>query len=321
MRRLRRTPGLRRLVRETKLDASQLVWPIFIKASGSSDAIASMPGVERHAIDRVDDLARRAVDRGVGGVLLFGIPDTKDDEATGAYAAAGVVQKAVQRLKAAQPDLVVITDVCLCAYSIHGHCGVLVGDTVDNDASLELLAKTAISHARAGADMVAPSAMMDGQVGALREALDGNGFSHFPIMSYAAKYASAFYGPFREAADSAPQSGDRRGYQMDPANVQEAMREIALDLSEGADIVMVKPGLPCLDVIRQAKEAFGGPVAAFQVSGEYAMIKLAGEVGAIDERRAMHEAVTAMRRAGADIVITYDALELASDIHHGSFGT
>ena len=319
MRRLRRTASLRRLVRETTLDASQLVWPLFIQTSGSASPVDMMPGVYRHPLDTVDDLATLATSRGLGGVLLFGLPETKDEAGRGAYDDNGVVQEAVRRMKAAQPDLPVVTDVCLCAYTSHGHCGVLVDGAVDNDASLDLLAATAVSHAKAGADLVAPSDMMDGRVGAIRAALDDHAFPLVPIMSYAAKYASALYGPFREAAGSSPEHGDRRGYQMDPANAQEALREIALDLDEGADIVMVKPGLPYLDVIQRAKETFGGPVAAYQVSGEYAMIKMAGVAGAIDERLAMREAVLALRRAGADIVITYDAILLSEELEAGAF--
>lgn len=310
MRRLRRTAGLRRLVREARLEPAQIVWPLFITLGERPEAIASMPGVHRHPVGHAADLARRANDLGVGGVLLFGIPHVKDEQGSGAYDPDGVVQRAVRAMKDAAPDLVVITDVCLCEYTSHGHCGVLAGDDVDNDATLELLARTAVSLARAGADVVAPSDMMDGRVEAIREALDAAGSAHTPIMSYAAKYASSFYGPFREAAESAPKRGDRRGYQMDPANADEALREIALDLDEGADIVMVKPALPCLDIIRRAKDRFGGPVAAYQVSGEYAMIKLAAQAGAIDGEAAMMEALLAIRRAGADIVITYAAEEI-----------
>jgi len=319
MRRFRRTAGLRRLVRETALHASQLIWPLFIKTSGSVSPVESMPGVHRHPLDLVSDLARLAATRGLGGVLLFGLPDEKDEAGSGAYDDGGVVQEAIRRMKEAEPDLNVITDVCLCAYTSHGHCGVLTEGIVDNDQTLDLLARTAVSHAKAGADIVAPSDMMDGRVGAIRAALDDHAFGLLPIMSYAAKYASAFYGPFREAADSSPEHGDRRGYQMDPANVEEAMREIALDLDEGADIIMVKPGLPYLDVIQRAKEMFGGPLAAYQVSGEYAMIKLAGTAGAIDERLAMRESIIALRRAGADIVISYDAILLSEELEAGAF--
>ena len=246
-------------------------------------------------------------------MLLFGLPAGKDDKGSGAYDDKGVIQEAVRGLKRAAQDLVVITDLCLCEYTSHGHCGIVRGDTVDNDATLELLAKTAVSQAAAGADVIAPSDMMDGRVAAIRKALDQKGFVETPILSYAAKYASAFYGPFRVAADSAPQFGDRRGYQMDPANGDEAMREIALDLEEGADFVMVKPAMPCLDIIRRAKERFGGPIAAYQVSGEYSMIKLAAQAGALDGDRAMRESLLAIRRAGADIIMTYAAPDLTLD--------
>jgi porphobilinogen synthase len=278
-----------------------------------------MPGVAQHPLDSAGDLAGQATELGLGGVLLFGLPDHKDETGSGAYDESGVVQEATRRIKDGNPDLVVITDVCLCEYTSHGHCGVVADGAVDNDATLELLARTAVSHARAGADIVAPSDMMDGRIGAVRTALDEDGFAHTPIMSYAAKFASAFYGPFREAAESAPQFGDRRGYQMDPPNAEEAMREIGLDLDEGADIVMVKPGLPYLDVVRRAKDTFGGPLAVYQVSGEYAMIKVAADAGVIDERRTMREAIVALRRAGADIVITYDAVTLANELRDGRF--
>jgi len=310
MRRLRRTPGLRRLVQEARLHPAQLVWPLFLKTGGEATPIPAMPGVSQHPLRDAGDLARRAADLGLGGVLLFGIPDDKDEVGSGAYHPRGVVQEAVRAMKRAAPDVVVITDVCLCEYTSHGHCGVLRGERVDNDPSLELLARAAVSHAEAGADLVAPSDMMDGRVAAIRQALDQAGFSETPIMSYAAKYASAFYGPFREAAGSAPKAGDRRSYQMDPPNGDEALKEIALDLQEGADLVMVKPGLPCLDLIRRAREQFGGPIAAYQVSGEYSMIRFAAERGALDGPRAMWEAVIALRRAGADIVISYAAPEL-----------
>jgi len=314
MRRLRRTAGLRRLVSEARIDPAQLVWPLFFKTSGDATQIGSMPGVSQHPIRDAADLARRATDLGLGGVLLFGIPDSKDETGSGAFDEHGVVQEATRAMKQASPDLVVITDLCLCEYTSHGHCGVLKGNEVDNDPTLEVLARTAVTQARAGADIVAPSDMMDGRVGAIRNGLDQAGFSQTPIMSYAAKYASAFYGPFREAAGSAPQFGDRRSYQMDPPNSDEALREIAIDLQEGADIVMVKPGLPYLDIIRRAKEQFGGPIAAYQVSGEYSMIKMAGELGALDGNRALWEATIALRRAGADIIITYAAPELAMEI-------
>ncbi len=319
MRRLRRTAGLRRLVRETRLAPAQLVWPLFFHTEAAPEPVESMPGVDRHPIGAAADLAERASSLGLGGVLLFGLPAAKDDAGTGAYAADGVVQRVAAAMKAASPDLPVMTDVCLCQYTSHGHCGVLDGDTVDNDATLGLLGRIAVSHARAGADIVAPSDMMDGRVAAIREALDDEGLDHVPILSYAAKFASAFYGPFRDAAESAPRHGDRRAYQMDAANAVEALREIALDLDEGADIVMVKPALPYLDVIRQAKERFGAPLAAYQVSGEYSMIRLAGQAGAIDERRVMREAVLAIKRAGADIIISYDAPTLAAELTSGAF--
>ncbi len=314
MRRLRKTPGLRRLVSEARLHPAQLVWPLFIKASGDATPVASMPGISQHPVRDAGDLARQARDLGLGGVLVFGIPDRKDDVGSGAYDDRGVVQEAVRAMKRAAPEIVVVTDVCLCEYTSHGHCGVLRGDSVDNDPTLDLLARTAVSQAAAGADIVAPSDMMDGRVAAIRSAFDQAGLAETPIMSYAAKYASAFYGPFREAAGSAPQFGDRRSYQMDPPNSDEALREIALDLEEGADIVMIKPGLPYLDIIRRAKDQFGGPIAAYQVSGEYSMIKMAGELGALDGDRAMWEATIALRRAGADIIISYAAPELAKTL-------
>ncbi|MSR06092.1 MAG: porphobilinogen synthase [Gemmatimonadetes bacterium] len=310
MRRLRRTTGLRRLVAETHLHPSQFIWPLFIKPGGEATPIPLMPGVSQHPVKAAGDLARRAADLGFGGVLLFGLPDTKDDRGSAAWDNQGVVQAAVREMKRAAPDVVVVTDVCLCEYTGHGHCGVLNGDTVDNDATLELLAKTAVSHAEAGADIVAPSDMMDGRVAAIRHGLDDEGLGDTVILSYAAKYASAFYGPFREAAGSAPQFGDRRAYQMDPRNGDEAMKEIAMDLDEGADLIMVKPGMPCLDIISRAKDQFGGPIVAYQVSGEYSMIKFAAEKGALDGSRAMWEAATALSRAGADIIITYAAPEL-----------
>jgi porphobilinogen synthase len=311
MRRLRRTAGLRRLVQEARLHRSQLIWPLFFKPAGQATPIGSMPGVLQHPLKDAGDVARRALDAGVGGVLLFGLPESKDERGSEAYAERGIVQETVRAMKRAAPDLVVITDVCMCEYTSHGHCGIVHDGAVDNDETLELLAQTAVSHAEAGADVVAPSDMMDGRVAAIRQGLDAKGLTDTVILSYAAKYASAFYGPFRVAADSAPQFGDRRGYQMDPANGDEAMKEIALDLEEGADFVMVKPAMPCLDIIRGAKERFGGPIAAYQVSGEYAMIKLAAQAGALDGELAMREALLAIRRAGADIILTYHAREAA----------
>ncbi len=313
-RRLRRTTGLRRLVAETHLHPAQFIWPLFIKEDGDPTPIPAMPGVSQHPVRDAGDLARRAADLGFGGVLLFGIPGHKDDQGSEAWNARGAVQRAVRDMKKAAPGVVVATDVCLCEYTAHGHCGVLTGDTVDNDATLPLLARTALSHAEAGADIVAPSDMMDGRVAAIRRGLDDRGFADTVILSYAAKYASAFYGPFREAAGSTPQFGDRRAYQMDPRNGDEALREIALDLEEGADLVMVKPGLPCLDIITRARQRFGGPIVAYQVSGEYAMIKFAAERGVLDGPRALWEATIALQRAGADIIISYGAPELVTGL-------
>jgi porphobilinogen synthase len=313
MRRLRKTGLLRDLVRETDLDPSHLVYPMFIElGTDSRTAIEAMPGIERLSIAHAVDEAGEARELGIPAVLLFGIPADKDEAGSGAYDEEGVVQLATRALKEAHPDLVVITDVCLCEYTSHGHCGVVLADgNVDNDATLDLLARTAVSQAEAGADAVAPSDMMDGRVGALRGRLDGAGFEDLPIVAYSAKFASAFYGPFREAADSTPAFGDRRSYQMDPANAEEAVREARLDVEEGADVVMVKPALPYLDVIRRVKEETRIPVAAYNVSGEYAMVKAAAAAGYLDERAAVLESITAIRRAGADIVITYHAKDVA----------
>jgi porphobilinogen synthase len=312
MRRLRKTGVLRGLVRETELSAARLIAPMFVQLGEGRTPIESMPGVDRVSISQAVEDAGAAQELGVPGVLLFGLPDDKDDQGSGAYDDEGVVQLATRALKEAHPELVVITDVCLCGYTSHGHCGVLGEDGgVDNDASLELLARTAASHARAGADIVAPSDMMDGRVGALRAQLDAEDFKDLPIMAYSAKFASAFYGPFREAADSSPAFGDRRGYQMDPANAEEAVREALLDVSEGADVVMVKPALPYLDVIRRVKGATRVPVAAYNVGGEYAMVKAAAERGWLDERATVLESLTGIQRAGADIVITYHAMDAA----------
>ncbi len=311
MRRLRRTEGLRRLVRESHLSPAQVVWPLFFKSRGESLPVPSMPGVTQHPAADAERIAIRARDLGLGGVLIFGLPESRDERGTEAYGKGGVVQDVVRRMKQAAPELVVITDVCLCAYTSHGHCGIVSDGEIVNDATLELLARTAVSHADAGADIVAPSDMMDGRVSAIRAELDRSGFSDAAIMAYSAKYASAFYGPFRQAAHSTPQFGDRRTYQMDPANGDEALREIALDVGEGADIVMVKPGMPSLDIIRRAKERFSVPIAAYQVSGEYAMLKLAADAGALDGKAAMRESLLVLRRAGADIIITYAAPELA----------
>ena len=311
-RRLRRTETLRRMVRETRLSVDQLVLPLFVvPGSGVEKAIGSMPGVAQRSVDRTVEACRRARDSGIPAVILFGIPAAKDATGSHAYRDDGVVPSAVRTIKQALPDLVVITDVCLCEYTDHGHCGVLAEGDVDNDATLDLLAKEALAHARAGADLVAPSDMMDGRVNAIREALDEEGFDQVAIMSYAAKFASAFYGPFREAAESAPQFGDRRGYQMDPPNAHEALREVELDINEGADIVMVKPALAYLDIVWRVKESFGYPVAAYQVSGEYAMIKAAAQHGWLEEERIMMETLLAIRRAGADLILTYFAVEAA----------
>ena len=312
MRRLRRTETLRCLVRETTLTPANLVQPLFV-VSGSSvrDAVASMPGVERLSIDLLCDEAKEVADLGIPGVILFGIPADKDARGTGADAADGIIQKATEVIKRAAPDLCVITDVCLCEYTDHGHCGLIEAEEVKNDPSLERLAATALSHARAGADMVAPSDMMDGRVAAIREALDGAAFEDIAILSYAAKYSSSFYGPFRDAAESTPQFGDRRSYQMDPANQREALREIQLDIDEGADLVMVKPALPYLDIIREARSHFEVPIAAYQVSGEYSMLMAAAERGWLDGERAMMEALVSIRRAGADFILSYAAKSVA----------
>ena len=310
---MRRTSALRGMVRETELSADHLVYPLFVThGSDRREPIPSMPGIERLTISHLEDEARQIAALGLPAVLLFGIPADKDAAASGAYDAEGIVQLAVRALKQAEPDLTVITDVCLCEYTSHGHCGVVRDDgEVDNDVTLELLAKTANSHAEAGADVVAPSDMMDGRVGAIRAQLDSEGHSSVPIVAYSAKYASAFYGPFREAADSTPAFGDRRGYQMDPANAREAVREAKIDVAEGADVVMVKPALPYLDVIRRVREEVEVPVAAYHVSGEYAALKAAAERGWLDERAAVLESLTAIRRAGADVIVTYYAKEVA----------
>jgi porphobilinogen synthase len=313
-RRLRRTPAIRALVRETRLHPSMLVAPLFVRpGSGIREPIGSMPGVARLSVDvAVEEVVRLAA-LGVGGVILFGLPDHKDARGSGASAEDGIVQEATRRIAELDLPIVTIADTCLCEYADHGHCGPLAADaSVDNDAGLVRLAETAVSQARAGVDFVAPSAMLDGQVGAIRTALDAAGFAQVGIVAYAAKHASAFYGPFREAADSAPATGDRRGYQMDPANGREAIREMTLDVAEGADILLIKPGLPGLDLIAAARARFDVPIAAYQVSGEYAMLEAAAERGWLDRRRTMTEAVTAMARAGAGIVITYAAADLAT---------
>jgi len=312
MRRLRRTEALRDLVRETELSPAHLVQPLFVVAGeGVREPIPSMPGVERFSISELVGEAGEIAAAGIRAVLLFGIPADKDEQGSGAYDAEGVVQMATRALKEAHPDLTVITDVCLCEYTSHGHCGFIRDGEVDNDITVELLAKTAISQADAGADVVAPSDMMDGRVGAIRHQLDEEGHSGVPIIAYSAKYASAFYGPFRDAAESTPAFGDRRGYQMNPANAEEAVREAKLDLEEGADMLMVKPATPYLDVVRRVKEATEAPLAAFHVSGEYSMLKAAAANGWIDERAAVVETLTGIRRAGADVVITYYAKEAA----------
>ena len=312
MRRLRQSEALRRMVRETRLSVDRLVLPLFVRpGEGVRRPIASMPGNFQCSVDELVADCREAAALGIPAVLLFGIPSSKDPVGSEGYAADGIVQQATRAVKEALPDLVVVTDVCLCEYTDHGHCGVIRDGEVDNDATLELLARMALSHVEAGADLVAPSDMMDGRVGAIRAALDDEGFESVPIMAYAAKYASSFYGPFRDAAESPPQFGDRRGYQMDPANGDEALREVALDIDEGADIVMVKPALAYLDVIWRVKEAFGMPVAAYNVSGEFSMVKAAAERGWIDERAVALEILTSIRRAGADILITYFARDVA----------
>jgi porphobilinogen synthase len=313
LRRLRQTPVLRDLVRETRLDPGDFVMPLFIEAGlDGRSPIEAMPGVDRLSISAAVEEAGEIGSLGIPAVLLFGIPDHKDEEGSGAYDDEGIVQLATRAIKQAHPDLLVMTDVCLCEYTSHGHCGLLRADgSVDNDSSVDLISKTAVSQARAGADVVAPSDMMDGRIGAVRAALDEDGLSDTPIVAYSAKFASAFFGPFREAADSTPAFGDRRAYQMDPANGDEAVREALLDVQEGADVVMVKPALPYLDVIRRVKDETRLPVAAYNVSGEYAMIKAASAAGMLDERAAVLEALTSIRRAGADIVITYHAKDAA----------
>ncbi|MDE0909005.1 MAG: porphobilinogen synthase [Myxococcota bacterium] len=313
MRRLRRTETLRRMSAETRLSRDNLVLPLFVvEGSGVREPVASMPGVLRFSVDQVVDEAKRVSDLGVPAVILFGIPEDKDPVGTGADAANGIVQRAVSAIKRSVPDLCVMTDVCLCEYTDHGHCGIIEGEEVLNDPSVERLASTALSHARAGADIVAPSDMMDGRVAAIRTALDANGFEEIAIVAYAAKFASAFYGPFRDAAESTPQFGDRRSYQMDPPNRREALREMRLDLEEGADVLMVKPAMPYLDILADARREFDVPLAAYQVSGEYAMIHAAAQNGWIDGERAMEEALISIKRAGADWILTYAAADMAA---------
>ncbi len=312
LRRLRRTDSLRALVRETRVDSGDLIYPLFVvEGSGVKQEIVSMPDIFRLSADLLPREVEEIAKLGIPAVLLFGIPEDKDEVGSGAYHPQGVVQQAIRVIKQSVPELLVITDVCLCEYTSHGHCGVVVDGYVDNDQTLSLLARTALSHVEAGADIVAPSDMMDGRVKAIREALDEERLQHIPILAYAAKYASAFYGPFREAVESAPQLGDRRSYQMDPPNVREALREVEQDIAEGADIIMVKPALAYLDVIRQVRDTFNCPLAAYNVSGEYAMVKAAAMQGWLDEKQIIMETLTAIKRAGADIILTYHAKEVA----------
>ena len=312
LRRLRRSPALRTLVQETRLSVEDLIFPLFVcPGKGVRREIPSMPGNYQLSVDRLLEECREVRGLGIPGVILFGLPEGKDDTGSASWSEQGIVQQAVRALKKEVPELLVITDVCLCEYTSHGHCGLIRDGAVDNDATLQLLARQALSHARAGADLVAPSDMMDGRVGRIRETLDGAGFQELPIMSYAAKYASAFYGPFRDAAGSAPQFGDRRGYQMDPPNAREALREVELDIAEGADIVIVKPALAYLDVVYRVKSAFNLPVAAYNVSGEFACIKAASERGWLDEERIVAEVLLSIKRAGADIILTYFAKQAA----------
>lgn len=320
-RRLRSSVAIRHMVRETRLSADSLIYPIFIDETlAGKRPIPTLDGQYHYGIDTVCSAVRECVDEGIGSAILFGLPEKKDEQGSSAWAEDGVVQQAIREIKKSFPDFYIVTDVCLCEYTDHGHCGVLKGQEVENDKTLELLAKTALSHAAAGADMVAPSDMMDGRVGAIRSILDDNGFENIPVMAYSAKYASAFYGPFRTAAGSAPEFGDRRGYQMDPHNRREAIRECALDIDEGADIIMVKPALSYLDVIRECSNAYDLPMAAYSVSGEYAMIKAAGAAGFIDEYRVMCESALSIFRAGANMLITYYAKELAGAIKRGDIG-
>jgi porphobilinogen synthase len=315
-RRLRQNDAFRRMIRETTLSVDDLILPIFaISGKNIKNPIPSMPGHSQLSIDNLINMSEKAFKLGIPAVMLFGIPDKKDPLATRAYAKDGIVQKAVKSLKDKLPELVVITDVCLCQYTDHGHCGMVEGNTIDNDATLDLLARTALSHAKAGADMVAPSDMMDGRVAEIRNALDDSGLSNIPIMSYAAKYCSAYYGPFRQAADSAPKFGDRRTYQMDPANSLEAIREVTMDVEEGADIIMVKPALPYLDIICRIRDEIDLPLAAYNVSGEYAMIKAGEKMGWIDGKKVMMETLISIKRAGADMILTYFAMEAAQELN------
>jgi porphobilinogen synthase len=315
-RRLRKNETFRALIRETQLSASQLIYPLFvIPGKNIREEIPSMPGVFRISVDQLAREAKECLALGINAVLLFGLPEKKDAMGSQAHSKSGIIQKAIQELKSKSPKLMVITDVCLCEYTDHGHCGCIIGNEVDNDATIEILAKTALSHAQAGADMVAPSDMMDGRIAEIRGVLDENNFDAVPIMSYAVKYASSFYGPFRDAADCAPRFGDRRSYQMDPANSREALREATLDVDEGADILMVKPAVAYLDIIARLREEFDLPIAAYHVSGEYAMIKAAAAKGWIDGEKVMQETLLSIRRAGADIIITYFAKEMAKLLH------
>ena len=311
-RRLRKNEAFRALIRETHLSPAQLIYPIFVMpGKNKREQISSMPGVYRLSVDQLAKEGRECLKLGVNSVILFGLPEKKDPMGSGAHAKDGIIQRAIRELKNSVPELLVFTDVCLCEYTSHGHCGIILENQVDNDTTLEILARTAVSHAAAGADMVAPSDMMDGRVGEIRAALDEENFDSVPIMSYAVKYASSFYGPFRDAADCAPQEGDRRGYQMDPANALEALREATLDVEEGADILMVKPAVAYLDIISRLRDEFDLPIAAYHVSGEYAMIKAAGANGWIDEERVMAETLLSIRRAGAEIILTYFAKDMA----------
>ena len=316
-RRLRANENLRRLVQETHLSVDDLIYPMFVvHGENTAIEISSMPGCYQYSVDKLVDAAKELASLGIPATILFGIPESKDSHGSEAYAEDGIVQQAIRAIKDAVPDLLVITDVCLCEYTDHGHCGIIENGEVQNDPTLDLLVKESISHAHAGADVIAPSDMMDGRVGTIRYALDEEGYDHIPIMAYSAKYASAFYGPFREAAESAPQFGDRRSYQMDHANVEEALREVALDIEEGADIVMVKPALAYLDVIHQVKSEFQMPVAAYNVSGEYAMVKAAAQNGWIDEKRVALELLTSIKRAGADMILTYFAKSVVEWLDH-----
>jgi porphobilinogen synthase len=312
-RRLRERKEIRAMVRETVLTPSDFIYPIFaVEGENKKEAIESMPGSYHYSVDKLEEIIKEIKVAGIKGVLVFGVPDHKDECGTSAFIEDGIVQRAVRKIRELAPELWIITDVCMCQYTSHGHCGILNEHGVDNDATLEYIAKISVSHAKAGADMIAPSDMMDGRVLAIREALDNEGYKHIPIMAYSAKYSSAFYGPFREAAHSAPQSGDRKSYQMDPANIRQAMREIEDDISEGADIVMVKPALSYLDVIRWARDRFDVPIAAYSVSGEYAMVKAAAKMGFINEKAIAMEMLTSIKRAGADMIITYYAIDAAA---------